>query len=469
MYDQFVSYKDYPKDHPISGMMNANDFAELQKALATGNDVIPVSGGNTGVSALRPQSLEGTLTALTVTQKNLKLWPKLAKDKALSTLEEYTRLDDLGDTGDGTIAEIATPIDVEETLTRDAVKIKFFGVKKEVSLAAQMVGNIVNVETQLAQDATMSILQAHEYALIRGNSAINPLVFDGFETLITNFATKSGYEDIVIDMEGAAPSQEMMETASQVVQNHYGQLDYMLMGTKAKSDFHKSLFPAQRYNQPVVQANGTIGVPFNAYEGSNGLIEIEGSVFIRDQRPRATGMSAAITPIATDAVTVAEGADSASKLDSGVTYYYWVSMGKRGFESAALAGSATTSATGKKITVTVADAKFGSGANVAEYMNVYRSTVNNIATATLIARVVRAAGGAVCSYVDLNQNRDNCSIALGFTWSSDVVKYKQLGGLMKLPLAVTGTSSPFMVLLYGAPMLKAPSKCVLIKNIGKVA
>ena len=50
---------------------------------------------------------------------------------------------------------------------------------------------------------------------------------------------------------------------------------------------------------------------------------------------------------------------------------------------------------------------------------------------------------------------------------TDVIEFKQLAPLMKMPLARLAPSDRFMVLLYGTPLLYAPSKMVKYINIGR--
>ena len=462
-----VGMASYPKDSPIYGALNAADVADLRKALETGNAAVTIGGPNAGVSALRPQSLESTLKVVTVTQKHLKLWPKLAKDPAKSTLEEYSRLDALGELGDGFIPEVATPVSTAETMSRQAVALKFMGVKKEVSLASTLVNNIVgNLEAHEAQIGTTELLAQLERNLVYGDSSMNTLSFDGFVKQITDAATGE-FADIVIDWEGKAPDEAMMEKMCQTVGDHYGILDYMITSVRGKSNLRASLFPMQRMGMPAA-IPGAVGAKFDKYEGQSN-VDVEDSVFIRDKKARTVGMTVTNTPANPASFTATQGNDSTSKLEAGKTYYYWIGMMKQGLESAAVTASASTTGLYQKITLSMADSNFGTGANAAEYINIYRSTDrNDITQATLIAQVARAAGAAPTTYVDLNQSRDRCDIALGFTWDAEgVVKFKQLAPLMKLPLAVTGTSQPFMILLFGSPVLFAPSKCVYVKNMGR--
>jgi hypothetical protein len=52
---------------------------------------------------------------------------------------------------------------------------------------------------------------------------------------------------------------------------------------------------------------------------------------------------------------------------------------------------------------------------------------------------------------------------------SQVMAFKQLAPLMKLPLATISAAIRFMVLLYGVPILYANKKAVIIRNVGASA
>jgi len=480
----FVGIQDYPAGSAIQGMMSNEDVAVLAKALETGSGIVAADA--TGGQALRVQSLENTLKIVAPQQKNLRLWPRLSKEPVQSTTVEFTRQDTAyGEgLGDGFIGEIAEASVSDETYIRKVALVKFIGAQGQVSLAQQLVNNIVNpILAQQVSAKTTAVLLKTEHALVYGDSALNPLSYDGFiaQILKAAWADPSGLGNpvngIVIDWEGNPPDQAMIEDAAQRVQNRYGTLDYALMGTDVKSSLTKALFPGQYIPQPP-NAEGRYGTPFRIYESSYGPVELEGSVFVRSFGCSQTAVGGSSAPAATDAVTVAVASDSSSKLDKG-TYYYWVTMCRRGFSSTPLAVTGETTSVSQKITLTVADAKFAPGGTPnAEYISIYRSQINDITTATLIARVPRGytydgtscrADGPNTVYVDVNQNRDNCGEMIGFTWDTNqVLTFKQLAPPMKLDLAIVGTYTPFMCLLYGTPVVYAPSKLVYVKNIGKL-
>ena len=92
MPNNMVSVADYA-GMPGFGMASAAEAAELVKALNT-NNYAQANGvaGQTGGSALIPESLESQLKVLTYSDQHVKFWKAIAKSPAYSTVEEYTQL-----------------------------------------------------------------------------------------------------------------------------------------------------------------------------------------------------------------------------------------------------------------------------------------------------------------------------------------------------------------------------------------
>lgn len=65
------------------GTVPAQDVNELQKALEAGYQVTSQTGG----SALRVESLEASLKVVTFTNNHIKLWKKVPKSPAYSTVK----------------------------------------------------------------------------------------------------------------------------------------------------------------------------------------------------------------------------------------------------------------------------------------------------------------------------------------------------------------------------------------------
>ena len=74
------------------GSSSMNDVSQLTKALSAGYAVANQQGG----AALRVESLESSLKVVTFTNKHIKLWKKIPKSPAYSTVEEFNVLSQYG-------------------------------------------------------------------------------------------------------------------------------------------------------------------------------------------------------------------------------------------------------------------------------------------------------------------------------------------------------------------------------------
>ena len=87
-------------------MFNANDMVNIQdlaamndalrKATSVGYQTGAGIDGDGALSALVPQSIEGTLSTATYSMKELALWPAIAKRNVTNTLHEFVRIDEHG-------------------------------------------------------------------------------------------------------------------------------------------------------------------------------------------------------------------------------------------------------------------------------------------------------------------------------------------------------------------------------------
>ena len=488
--DQFVGLANYTDLMGGFGISSAFEVQELQKALTTGQDI--VGAGAAGGQALRVQSLENTLKLLTYRASDLALWQRMAKKTAFSTVEEYSRLDKLaiempafvGENPDQAVAAEQW-VEQDQSYSRQVATVRFMAIKKAVTLAATFVRNIVqDIEAHQTQIGTLELLGRVEAGMFYSDNRTNLLAWDGYPALMEKFtgvvpytgtyntvaytgaAWPSGdFKDIIIDCEGNPLSEEYLELGQQITRTHFGKLDVLYMSPRAKSDLAKQLFPAQRQNMPPTP-DGRWGINFNFYMGSNGESELLSDVFIGLRRPKAAGDTGAPSAPANGSnITIAAASQPSSKMEIDTYYYYLSSIDRQGRESATTMKFVAVTATGYKVTLSILTGSWQTGAIQAR---VYRSKgVDDITKASLIATLPKPDASGTIAYVDENQSRENCSIAMGFTWDSDqVVAFKQLAPLMKLPLAIVSTAKPFLILLYGTPVLYAPSKCISFRNVG---
>ena len=419
-----VSLKDYDGLNGF-GASSMNDVNELTKALSAGYQ----TSGQTGGSALRVESLESSLKVVTFTNKHIKLWKKIPKSAAYSTVEEYNVLSSYGAAGFGFTREGEIPQSQDSTYTRQTALVKFIGTTRSVTHPATLVnpahGDVIALENQ---NGILWLLERTEDALFHGNSSLafdgESEQFDGLDSLIS-----SGN---VIDLEGQ-PLQEadIEEAANQVIES-FGYPTDMYLGTRAMSDLVKTFYPRERINLPA-PADGQVGLAVNSMATQAGNIDFNPNVFIKQAKSppsAATSANAPATPqaIASETVGSATTANFAKLLGtpSGDSHFaYAVTACNRFGESAPVlmtgAGSASSAQTinasqvaaGNPITFDITNAA-AIGANPPEYYIVYRTNElgSNTAPTALssyseIARVrctSQTAGVAGASVTDNNVN-----------------------------------------------------------------
>ena len=477
-----VSLNDYDGLNGF-GASSMNDVNELTKALSAGYQ----TSGQTGGSTLRVESLESSLKVVTFTNKHIKLWKKIPKSAAYSTVEEYNVLSSYGAAGFGFTREGEIPQSQDSTYTRQTALVKFIGTTRSVTHPATLVnpahGDVIALENQ---NGILWLLERTEDALFHGNSSLafdgESEQFDGLDSLIS-----SGN---VIDLEGQ-PLQEadIEEAANQVIES-FGYPTDMFLGTRAMSDLVKTFYPRERINLPA-PADGKVGLAVNSMATQAGNIDFNPNVFIKQAKSPPSAATSANAPATPQNITnfgTSGTAANWSKLlgtpSGDNNFAYAVTACNRFGESAprisaANAVSAANVTDGAGISFDVTNAAT-IGANPPEYYIVYRS--NSLGTSTTvptslsgyseIARVrCTSQGGNVvgASVVDNNVNLPFTETAYLGELTPSVLTFRQLAPLMRMDLAVLAPAYRWMILMYGTPILFAPAKWTRLINVGRIS
>jgi plastocyanin len=163
-------------------------------------------------------------------------------------------------------------------------------------------------------------------------------------------------------------------------------------------------------------------------------------------------------------VQTAANANNASKFvaaDNGDYIYRVVAVGNNGI-SAPEDTAAVTVAAGEQVTFTIRHADH---TNV-KYLRVYRSAkdATDANGALLIDEVAVSAQDTVVT--DNNENIPGSSEILFLNFAPDYMCYYQMLSLVRRPLAQISTTFPFLLMMFGAPAVKLPSKMFVVKNAG---
>jgi len=447
------------------GESSMADLVELRKALEIGTSQ-PVTG--TGFDALRVESLEATLKLLTYSAEHVKLWNMIPKLEAFSTVEEYNRLVEYGTEAGGFVASGELPEEEDTTYERADQKVKYIGSTRSVHHPATLVRTVpADLISQETQNGALWIMKKANRGLYYADSAVIPLEWNGLQSQLLSGAGN------VIDAAGAGLSESDVENAAQLVIDNYGTPTQLFSNPKVFVDFGKTYQSFQRWAQPGGRA-GVAGTPTTGFNTLSGLINFQADTFVlRGTRPTA----AASSPKSPPAPTLTLGTPGANPLskflagDAG-NYRYEVTAINRFGESAPSVETATVNiSAGEDHALVITDS---GGTYPATGYKIYRTPVGGTtATATWInLAIARAQSGGVytspTTFTDLNEWRESTFMALLLDMTSQSLSFKQLSPMIKMPLATISPAIRWMQLLYGTPILYAPKKNVLIKNIGSL-
>ena len=102
----------------------------------------------------------------------------------------------------------------------------------------------------------------------------------------------------------------------------------------------------------------------------------------------------------------------------------------------------------------------------ADFYRVYRSTKNGGAASCKLVLEFKAAASGVTTIEDFGLNRPNTSRVLLLDMSPEKVKFIRLLDFLRRPLAETATAKPFLLMLFGSPVVTIPEHCFSLRNVG---
>jgi len=462
------------------GTAPAGDVHELSKALEAGYQVVNQTGG----SALRVESLEASLKVVSYTNHHIKMWKKIPKSPAYSTVEEYNQLISYGNNGFAFTQEGELPPSTDTSYARRTQLVKFMGTTREVTHPATLIhpahGDIIALENQ---NGILWLLERVENALFTADSSLafdgEAEQWDGLDALIdpTSF----------LDLQGQPLSETPVEEASNILVENYAYPTDMFLGTRVLSDLVKTMYPRERISLPA-PVNGVIGQAINSMATQAGHIEFNPDVFIKrlPSPPAATtSPNAPATPASITSAISGVNGDFNKGAPAGINEYaFAVTACNRFGESAPViivANQALSQANkdgGLHIDLTITNA-VTIGAFPPEYFRIYRSAplasgaavpsaVGAFSLIMQVAAASQAASPATTVVADVNFLLPFTNIAYMGELTPQVITFRQLAPMMRLDLAVLAPAYRWQILLYGTPILFAARKWLRMINIGQL-
>ncbi len=447
---------------PVEDLQKLNEA--LRKSTTAGYQTPANLSGAGSLSPLIPQSLENVLASATYSMEAVQLWRNIPKTQVGQTVHEYNVIKEHGLDLSPFMAEGGVPAANKSEYERKFVKIKYMAELREITDVASTINPLVGPNpTALAEETergTLRLMQKLERELWHGDEDANALGFDGIIKQI------SDNSDSVTDRAGQAASPKFLqELLSEVfAAPRYGAPDTIYVEPRIHGDLIKQTNDLGRFNT-ITQSDGsfTFGAGDLKIMGPYGPIAVKAAPFLFNswEAPSAAAGSLGTPSIAAAAADPAAGEGA---VPAGDYFYKIVAVSNTlGYSAPATIAEKITVAEGKKVEVSCTPN--GALSNV-DFFRVYRSDKDGAAdTCKLIGQVASNAGLTV-KFQDTNAKIPGTSDIVMVKHSPDVMRFARLLDFMRRPLAEVKTTRPFLLMLFGAPIVAVPSKCHVIKNVG---
>ena len=475
------------------GVSSKEDVDALNKALTAGYGYSGAPSSFAGGAPIMVESLEASLKSTTWQMRNLVLWPVIPKDKAFSTIEQFTRILAYGGNGSAYFNEGGSPREEDARYIRAMQRIVFFGTRRRIShpmMLVRVMGGIGDVVANEINNGNMWLLQNIERELYLGSSFYsNAGAFDGNPGAIPSdslaiegidkqvrqgdtdalaqavaFSGFGGADSVVANIADAILSPDAIELAAVSILKNFGIPTDLHLDPTSHSQLSRSYYNKERI-MPMGVANGVAGFTLNSFVSSAGTFKIASNVFLTPKREYKLASDNASVPIVSIAPTTANGGvNVGTSFALNQTYFYKVAgineQGEAAGSPSSLVETITTA--GESIIVTIAAV-----ANAKGYA-VYRTDSAGAAgTEKFIGFVRSAAGGGNTTFTDLNRKLPGrASAYLMFLDPANIV-FKQLAPLLKINLATVAASFEWLQVLYGTMILFTPRKNYILDNIGR--
>ncbi len=480
----------------------------LAKAVAT------TSVGNFGsLNSLLLENLDATMTSVLFNKRHLKIYNSIPRVPSAQTLFQWNRQLAYG-SGRGALgfSEGGSPAIFTPSFQRSNATVRFYGVRRGYTHQMVQVGNMggsfLDPVAEENRSGTLDLLQKLEAWITFGDS--NWLDVSGanvhYDGILKQLNTN--YPNHVYDLQGSPLTYENLENyAEELVTTGY-LVDFsnlrLFANPRVISDLAKLNLQGQYFwmNSSNMPQGWRPGTPVNGYASQHGVIPFEESVFM-DPVPFgrvnsiATGAGqysvygdplAPSTPPSSAVTLTAVAAPSGitNNLPTG-TYYYFVSAVNANGESAVLTGANALAAVTTSSGTPCVQISVSPGSPGATAYRIYRGTSSNaldpsvgfigINYPTSAGGVINTSGSLTSanantpgnSWLDYNETIPGTSNMMLLNLSAEDIVIAQLAPLIKFPLALISTTVEFFLLLYHVLAIKAPERCIFVKNIGQRA
>lgn len=432
----------------------------------------PAGLGDGRYSALVPQDLNRLVTNLTYQEQHLRLWRDIPKGDAKQTLHEFNRIVSLaGNRHSGFFGEGGRPSHGGARLQRDSVKIKYLGVyNDDVTSVANAVDyqGFTSAQALAKMAATRACMGRTEAAMIDSKAGLSSFHYSGIKEQIE---LDGG---LVVDLRDEA-SLDMLEAvlAELVAMPRLAMPTGIYVSDRVYQSLSRSTALYQRRAfDGVAVTQGVAGLSVTV---QGRTVPVVVAPFLDRPASPPVGATGKTPPATPTIVSITPASDAASKFiaaDEGTYKYAVVAVSADGTSARVLTSAAAISA-GDKVTIILDDASAKADADEKRkvaYYELYR-TEKDGADATLRHigdyPVNTDGGSSRTALVDRHERIYGASDIIIATMDPEYIEFVSLQGLGFVfnPLPQVETTFPFMVMNFGSPVVKAPERFALIKNV----
>lgn len=460
----------------FSDIESPKQVKELAKALTVGYEMGTTD--QVGFGATRIESLEKTLKWVTAKEKSATFWKSLRKGKGESTVEEFASMNEIGDAGFYT--EGGLPEEYDEDIKREFEQTKYIGAVGKVPNPARVIKSIVNNVAVVQRAKAISIMWHADYKSFFGNATNISTEWNGF---LTQFLTRvKEPTQNVIDLAGKRLRPETLNDVSTIIQDNYGDPNNTQgwLSPQAFNDYTDELLKERRFFVGTSEARNLVAAA-KSFEVGNGKGRMDTDIFLRyrgqhynkQPHPKLNAAGSAFASTHAKAPNVLDGSTftctpggSGGTIPAATYDYCAVPVNRfgqgQGFQVADVVVGAA-----EIVTFVLADNGSPTGQE-ATCFDIYR----RLATSTDYKdyRYVKTIAVGAATKVDNGSDIPGTTTAFFWDWDFDqVLDFKQLLPMVKMPLAVIDDSIRWLQKLYGTPILYNANKMVVVKNIGSTA
>jgi hypothetical protein len=456
-----------------NNMVNVADLSALNNALrksANAGYQTPAGtlGGDAGsLSPLVPQSIENTLASATFTMKEIALWKAIPKINVTNTLHEYAVINDHGLDLEAFIAEGSGGTTNRSSYERKSVKIKYMAERREVTDVGSLVGLIGNQSNAIASETergTLRLLSKLERSLWHANEDVNPLAFDGIIKQIEAYDNGAN----TFDLGGKSPTPRLLQEVLAELQSapRFGRPDCIYVEPRIHAELIKFAVQFGRHDQFGVSRSSqglSYGVRELEIQSPYGPVPVKSAPFLFNAYKAPASASATsgapANPTLASSVASQNNASKFDTADAGDYIYRIVAVNNSGY-SAPVDSAAVSVVQGDIVTLSIGNQ------SDAVFFKIYRTEAGALAESASLIGEIKAESTGATTFIDSNAVRPNCSKIVFVQHDPDVLEFARLLDFFRRPLAEVATSKPFLLMLFGSPIVKVPSKMWVLQNAG---